>query len=71
MVMFPSLGLELSGAKGLILKVLIKPDCAFLYNSILGFWTNYIVWVREENSEKNGQLSFHCLSVLLKAASWL
>lgn len=70
--MFPSLDLELSDAKGLILTVLIKPDCAFLCNSILGFWINYIVWIREENRvEKNGQLSFHCLSLLLKAACWL
>lgn len=49
MIMFPSLGLELSGAKGLVLTVLIKPDCSFLCDSILGFWINYIVWIREEN----------------------
>lgn len=72
MIMFPSLGLELSVVKGLILTALIKPDCAFPCNSTLGFWINYIVWFREENRvKKNGQLNFHWLSLLRKAACWL
>lgn len=52
MIMFPSLGLELSGAKGLILTALIKPDWAFLCNFTLHFWLNDIVGIREENRIK-------------------
>lgn len=58
MIMFPSLDLELSGAKGLILTVLIKPDWAFLCNSTLGFWINDIVWIREENRVKKWSTQF-------------
>lgn len=63
MIMFPSLGLELSGAKGLILTALIKPDWAFLCNFTLHFWLNDIAGIREENRIKKMVNSISIASV--------
>lgn len=71
MIMFPSLGLELSGTKGLILTVLIKPDCAFLCNSTLGFWINYIVWTRGKQWGKKMVNSISIASVASENSLWI
>lgn len=72
MIMFPSLSLELSGTKGLILTVLINQIVLF---SVIPLWVSELIILSEseENSgkKKKGQLNFHCLSLLLKTACGL